>query len=93
VTTENRIAVQTEEGHLHLFSPYETENPLDGETMITIGLKIAFDSENDTVTFFSEGIEKTFNISKCGFTIAPYSSKNQYCNYSDCESCSMKGKC
>ncbi|MDR0918084.1 MAG: hypothetical protein LBM93_02375 [Oscillospiraceae bacterium] len=85
ITSENRVAVQTESGHLRIFAPYETENPLDGESLMTIGLHIKFDYESDIVTFTSKDPPISFSLSKTRFNIVPYLS----CS-SDCSSCSMK---
>ena len=71
-TAHNRIAAQTKDGRLLLFSPRKVVNPLDDESMITEGLRISFDYGLDTVTFADGKNETTLPVSDYGFTIAAY---------------------
>jgi hypothetical protein len=89
VTAHNRIAAQTAEGRLMTFGPREVTNPLDGETIITEGLKIAFDYEAETVTFASGGEECRLSLTDCGFTVTAYSGAAHICSPVDCASCSL----
>jgi hypothetical protein len=92
ITIHNKVAAQTNDERLLLFSPREVVNPLDDESMITAGLKITFDYGADTVTFSDVRSTTTLSISDCGFTIAEYSGNGQICSPSDCASCSMRCK-
>lgn len=91
ITVHNRIGAQTQDGRMHIFSPREIINPLDGETMITEGLKITFDYAANTVTFKESEREKTVPITNTAFTIIAHSATagGMTCSPSDCASCSM----
>jgi hypothetical protein len=88
-TVNNRVAAQIENERLLLFAPREVVNPLDGESMITEGLKISFDYDTDTVQF-AEGENNTILlISACVFTITAHSASTLMCGPADCVSCSQ----
>jgi hypothetical protein len=87
ITVSNRIAV-TEGEHFKTFSPREVVNPLDDETMITEGLKISFDYNENTVTFEENAEKSTFSLNE-GFTVIPFNGSAFTCSPSDCASCSM----
>jgi len=72
-TAHSRIAAQTTDGRLLLFSPRKVVNPLDDETMITEGLRISFSYGADTVTFADGKNETTLSVSGYEFTIGAYS--------------------
>jgi hypothetical protein len=90
VTVVNRIAVQTSDGQLKLFSPVERVSPLDDDSKITIGLVIAFDAESVTITE-SGAKPQTFSLSDCGFTITETGNQDYSCSLSDCANCSLCG--
>jgi len=87
VTVSNRVAV-TEGERFKTFSPREVVNPLDDETMITEGLKISFDYNENTVTFEENAEKSTFSLNE-GFTVIPFNGNAFTCSPSDCASCSM----
>jgi hypothetical protein len=88
-TVHNRIAARTAEGQLVQFAPREVVNPLDGESMITEGLKISFDYDTDTVQC-AEGENSTILlISGCSFTITAHSASTSMCSPADCAGCSL----
>ncbi|EMS71413.1 hypothetical protein CTER_2715 [Ruminiclostridium cellobioparum subsp. termitidis CT1112] len=84
----NRLAVQTGDGRMVTFSPHETVNPLDGETFITEGLRLAFDYDAGTVTIIDGRSETFFRVSDCAFTVLAYSGTVRTCNPTDCAACS-----
>ena len=87
VTVSARIAV-TEGERFKTFSPREVVNPLDDETMITEGLKISFDYNENTVTFEENAEKSTVSLNE-GFTVIPFNGNAFTCSPSDCASCSM----
>jgi len=88
-TVHNRIAARIENEKPLLFAPREVVNPLDGESMITEGLKISFDYDTDTVQF-TEGENNTILlISGCAFTITAHSASTLTCSPADCAACSL----
>jgi hypothetical protein len=88
-TVHNRIAARIENEKPLLFAPREVVNPLDGESMITEGLKISFDYDTDTVQF-TEGENNTILlISGCAFTITAHSASTLMCSPADCAACSL----
>lgn len=90
ITVNNRVGAQGEDGRMHIFSPREVVNPLDGETMITEGLKITFDYGADTVTFKESEREKTMPLTGSAFTVIEYSAAGgMTCSPSACASCSL----
>ena len=93
-TAHNRAAAQTEDGRHQMFIPREVINPLDNETMITEGMKISFDYNEDTVKF-DDGIKETkLPITNSVFTITAHTTGSAFtkCNPSSCASCSLKCK-
>jgi len=89
VTAGNRIGVQTEDGRFLTFAPREVVNPLDDETMITEGLKISFDYNENTVTFDGSNGKSTFSVDGNGFTVTAYNNSAYMCSPADCASCSL----
>ena len=88
-TVNNRVAARIENERPLLFAPREVVNPLDGESMITEGLKISFDYDTDTVQF-TEGENNTILlISGCVFTITAHSASALTCSSADCAACSL----
>ena len=91
-TVNNRVAAQVENERPLLFAPREVVNPLDGESMITEGLKISFDYDTDTVQF-AEGENSTILlISGCAFTITAHFAATLTCSRADCAACSQECK-
>lgn len=88
-TAGNRIALQTADGRMMFFTPREVINPLDDETMMTEGLIMAFNYDEDTVSFESNMEKSVFCVSESAFTITPYKNEAQMCNPEDCANCSM----
>jgi len=91
-TVQNRVAAQTADGRFLLFAPRKVVNPLDGESMITEGLKISFDYGADTVQFTEGESETILPVSGCAFTIAAYSASTFMCGPADCAACSLRCK-
>jgi hypothetical protein len=89
VTTSSRIAVQTEDGRLLIFTPREVVNPLDDETIITDGLAISFNYDAYSVTFGKNSESSTFSVDKNGFSVIPYDGSAYTCSPSDCAGCSL----
>jgi hypothetical protein len=74
------------------FVPRVVVNPLDDETMITIGLKISFDYKDNTVTIDDGEKETTLPVSGSGFTITTHvGPENNMCDPFKCASCSLCG--
>ena len=87
----NRVAARTEDGRRLMFVPREVVNPLDNETMITVGLKISFDYAVDAVTF-DDGIKETTTLpmSRSSFTVAAHTGPMPaMCSPSGCATCSL----
>lgn len=93
VTSENRIAVQTESGHLKMIEPKLVVNQLDGETMIRKGLTIRFDYSRDQVVINDGDEDCTFSLSNAGFTIERVENPYWTCSTSQCAGCSMASYC
>lgn len=91
-TAHSRVAVQTDDGRLLMFSPCEVTNPLDDESMIVEGLKISFDYGAGTVTFTDGKGDTNLAVSDCGFTITEYSGTAHSCSPADCANCSLSCK-
>ena len=88
-TVHNRVTAQTADGRLLRFAPHETVNPLDGESMITEGLKINFNYSADTVQFTEGEKETTLPIRDSAFTITAHSTETFICGPADCAACSL----
>jgi len=88
-TVKNRIAAQVENERPLLFAPREVVNPLDGESMITEGLKISFDYDTDTVQFAEGENDTILLISGCAFTVAAHSASALTCSPANCAACSL----
>jgi hypothetical protein len=90
ITEQNRIAVQTPDGQLRMFRPVERISPIDDDETIIVGLTLAFDADNVTIT--ESGLEpQTFSLSSCGFTITEDASNPFSCSPSACANCSLCG--
>jgi hypothetical protein len=94
ITVNDRITARTEDGRTAEFIPREAVNPLDGETTITEGLRIAFDYGANTVTLNSAELpdgpaEAAFPLSGTAFEIAARPGSPFYgaCSPSACASC------
>jgi len=88
-TALNCVAVQTTDGRSLRFAPREAVNPLDNESMMTVGLIIAFDYSADTVTFI-DGAQKTaLSVTENTFTIADHHASSLTCGPMDCAACSL----
>jgi len=86
-TAHNRVAARTEDGRLLMFAPREVVNPLDNETMITVGLRISFDYGAGAVVF-DDTIK--LPISSSGFTVTAHTGPaSAMCSPSSCASCSL----
>jgi hypothetical protein len=90
-TVHNRVAAQMAVERL-LFTPWEVVNPLDGESMITEGLKISFNYGADTVQFTEGEKETTLPLPNSAFTITAHSASTFTCSPADCASCSLECK-
>ncbi|MCL1932044.1 MAG: hypothetical protein FWF55_09525 [Treponema sp.] len=88
-TVHNNVTVQTADKQSALFAPREVINPLDDESTITEGLKIAFNYDADTVTFNDGKKETTVPIRGSNFTITAHSAAALTCRQSDCANCSL----
>jgi len=83
----NRIAVREKGGAIHFFAPGEILNPLDGETKLTVALKIEFDYCAGRVTIVeAEGASASFAFDD---SYIIYRSEISACTGSDCSSCSL----
>jgi hypothetical protein len=85
----HRVAARTADGRVLHFSPRALVNPLDGESMITEGLKIAFDYGAGTVSFLDRKGKTALPLSDCGFTVAAYRGAARACGPSDCAGCAL----
>jgi len=88
-TVLNRVAAQTADKKVLRFAPRQVVNPLDGESMLTEGLKISFDYSADTVKFTEGEKETTLPLSDCVFTITTHSALAFACSPADCAGCSQ----
>ena len=86
-TVNNSVEARTADGRL-LFSPRETVNPLDDESLITEGLKILFDYNADTVKFIEGEKETILPIHGNDFAITAHTALSFFCG-ADCASCSL----
>jgi len=91
-TVHNRVTAQTADGRTLPFAPREVVNPLDDESIMTEGLKIAFDYGADTVKFTEGEKETTLPLSACIFTITAHSASTLMCGPIDCANCSHSCK-
>jgi len=89
ITVQTRVAARTADERLLLFAPREVVNPLDGESMITEGLKISFDYGADTVQFVEGENETILPVCTCAFVIAAHSASMFMCSPADCAACSL----
>jgi hypothetical protein len=88
-TTQNSIAAQTEDGRLLTFSPHKMISPLDYETLVTVGLRLRFDYEADTVIFEDAHGTTTLPLKDSGFTVLPYADTDFTCNPTACANCTL----
>jgi len=88
-TVHNRVAARTTDGRRLSFAPRETINPLDGESTITEGLKIAFDYHAGTVRLSEGGKETALPVSGGVFNITAHSAATFACGPAGCASCSL----
>jgi len=88
-TVFDSVKVQTGDGQVLLFAPREVVNPLDGESVITEGLKTTFNYGADTVKFTEGEKETTFPVSTSVFTVAVRSEFAFKCGSADCASCPL----
>jgi hypothetical protein len=87
-TSLNGFLVQTLSGEMRMFRPAEALNPLDGESVMIVPLKVGFDYEKNIVTIEcadAETAEYSFNQR---FTVFD---SEMGCSGSDCGSCRLCG--
>jgi hypothetical protein len=73
ITSRSRVTAQTADGRLIAFSPRRAVNPLDGETLITYGLKVSFDYAGGAVTFADGAEKQVLPLNGVGFAVDAYS--------------------
>jgi len=73
-TVHDRVVAQMADRRSVSFGPREIVNPLDNESMITMGQRISFDYGTHTVTFADGKSKATLSIPECEFVISAYSS-------------------
>jgi hypothetical protein len=91
-TVQTRVSARTADERLLLFAPREVVNPLDGESMITEGLKISFDYGANEVKFTEGEKETILPVFNCAFTVTSYSASMFMCSPTDCAGCSFECK-
>ncbi|MDR0571021.1 MAG: hypothetical protein LBG71_07380 [Clostridiales Family XIII bacterium] len=72
-TVHSRVEARAKDGRLLAFSPREVVNPLNGESLVTEGLRIAFDYEAGTATFGDACGQTVLLIGEHDFAVAKYS--------------------
>lgn len=87
-TCDNAIYVQTEEETLDKFMPKVKMHPLYDDQLMAESMKVIFDYEKDEVTI--QG--RKFLLSRCGFTVVPFTRPEMHCSLEDCASCSLCNK-
>lgn len=93
VTSESRVDIQTEDGHLKVVEPKLMNNPLDDETVQREGMTVRFDYQKDVLHLKNSDGDHQFPLSKSGFTIEEVDNPYWSCSPSQCASCSLVSVC
>lgn len=84
-TVTDKIVVQTPDARLEPIAPLQKTNPLDGQSVLTLPVKVEFST--DSVRFISEK-SRSYPLAACAFSIlsVPYTAVSLNC--SNCNECS-----
>ncbi|MCI1857593.1 MAG: hypothetical protein LKI80_05460 [Sporolactobacillus sp.] len=93
ITSENRVDVQTEDGHLKVIEPKLVNSPLDDETVMREGMTVRFDHEHGLVHLINGDGNHPFSLSESGFSIGRVDNPYWSCSPSQCASCSLVSIC
>ena len=86
-TTINGFTVRAGCGETRFFKPGKILNPVDGELMVTVPLRLEFDYENKVTIIEEASGEKSFFSFSEAFAI--FNIETSGCSPSSCASCSM----